>query len=105
MDISFQQKQAVCKSVPWFLKYEAKRKVIIFFGTLCSTDCCIAKLGPYVMRFICRDSLKVVHFKCRDSPNVVHFKCRECPYIVYFKRRYVQSFRAGPLQLPPLSVS
>ena len=35
MDISFQQKKAVCKSVPWFLKYEAKRKVIIFFGTPC----------------------------------------------------------------------
>ena len=36
MDISFQQKQTVCKSVPWFLKYEAKRKVIIFFGTPCT---------------------------------------------------------------------
>ena len=35
MDLSFQQKQTVCKSVPWFLRYEAKSKVIIFFGTPC----------------------------------------------------------------------
>ena len=36
MDLSFQQKQIVYKSVSWFLRYEAKRKVIIFFGTPCT---------------------------------------------------------------------
>ena len=36
MDLSFQQKQTVCKSVPWFLGYEAKSIVIIFFQTPCN---------------------------------------------------------------------
>ena len=43
--------------------------------------------GPYVVRFICRDSPYVVHFKRRDSPYVVHFKCRDSPYVVHFKHR------------------
>ena len=35
MDLSFKEKKTVCNSVLWFLKYWAKRKVVIFFGTPC----------------------------------------------------------------------
>ena len=35
MDLSFKEKKTVCNFVVWFLKYQAKRKVVIFFGTPC----------------------------------------------------------------------
>ena len=36
MDLSFKEKKTVCNFVVWFLKYQAKRKVVIFFGTPCT---------------------------------------------------------------------
>ena len=38
-----------------------------------SPECGIAQLGPYVVRFIFRDSPYIVHFKCRDNHYIVHF--------------------------------
>ena len=32
MDLSFKEKKTVCNFVVWFLKYQAKRKVVIFLG-------------------------------------------------------------------------
>ena len=35
MYLSFKEKKTVCNFKLWFLKYQAKRKVVIFFGTPC----------------------------------------------------------------------
>ena len=71
-------------------------------------ECGIAKPGPYVVRFICRDSPDILHYICMDSSNIVNFKCRDCLYVVLFKCRdctYVKSLQAGPPKWPAQFVS
>ena len=36
-DLSFKEKKNICNSIQWFLRYWAKRKVVTFFGTPCTS--------------------------------------------------------------------